>query len=326
MNSNRTLGVIWIGSLLLSMVTMACAPSSSSGGSGASCTSDAQCTYCYGGKCLECMTAADCPSGSLCRANVCERDAGCTATSCPANSSCNGYDGVCHPNVAPARPVCGQADPSGGYDAGWGPAPSVSNSVCYSCAGCPKGSECLCGAAGLIGNVRCADLGSGAACLLTGGGGICRLFSGDCATNTQCAGLPGTPVCSEQGQCVQCLRDSDCPQDAGAQGCVNNQCGACCTSNAQCPASGPLCDHGFCYAQCASDSDCQALDAGTPFCCGALCQAGPVCQPDAGSDADVDAEAGSRADGGADADAGDADAARVGDADAGSPTDARSGG
>src|SRR6185437_7931108 len=112
---------------------------------------------------------------------------------------------------------------------------------------CPRGSECLCGASGVVGGLRCQDLGSGAACFLTGAGGTCQVFPGDCASNAQCEGTPATPVCSQGGECVACVRDSDCGQDAGPRGCVQNQCVRCCASDDECPATA-VCTNGFCYA------------------------------------------------------------------------------
>jgi hypothetical protein len=214
-------------------------------------------------------------------------DAGCASSSstcpggfscvaCPAGSACNDSTGICSQNGPPFYPVCGQWDPSGGFDAGTGPGPGQGGS-CASCLGCPRGSECVCGASGLIGGVRCTDAAGAAACFLTGAVGECEVFPGDCATNTQCASTRATPLCSSGGNCVQCLRDSDCRQDAGSQGCFNNQCGACCRSNADCPPDNPWCEKGFCYLQCTVDAECQAFDAGTPHCCAGLCQAGSAC-------------------------------------------------
>jgi hypothetical protein len=135
-----------------------------------------------------------------------------------------------------------------------------------------------------VGGVRCSE-GGAVACFFTGAAGECETFPGDCATNSQCQGTPLTPLCSPGGNCVECLKDADCRQDAGAQGCFSNQCGPCCGSNADCPSSSPWCEKGFCYTQCKADSDCAIYDAGYTRCCAGLCQQGAECGADGGADA-----------------------------------------
>jgi hypothetical protein len=155
--------------------------------------------------------------------------------------------------------------------------------------------------------VRCSDPAAGIACFFSGAVGECEIFAGDCATNTQCQGLPQTPFCSPGGNCVECLKDIDCRQDAGAQGCFNNLCGRCCGSNTDCPPAAPWCEKGFCYQQCATASDCVVFDAGYTLCCQGLCQSGSACPADAGAaqDGGPAPDAGTLQDGGVHADGGD---------------------
>jgi hypothetical protein len=191
---------------------------------------------------------------------------------CPMGTQCDD-NGTCVSTAPAPLPVCGSTDPSNGYDAGSGPGPQ-SGATCAECVGCPRGSECVCGVAG----VRCANAGADLACFVTGAIGTCQVFPGDCATNDQCRSTPATPVCSPDGNCVECLRDSDCRQDGGLQGCVQRRCGPCCRMNADCPV-GSMCASGFCYA-CDGDAGCNKGDGGAQLADGGA-------PPDAGSPTDA---------------------------------------
>ena len=269
------------------LLCAACSPAlNHSLGNGQSCSADGQCrsNHCYQGDCVGCRDNGDCAADQVCgvgriltSANgpTCiSADAGCssspsacppggfTCVACPTGQQCNDSDGTCQGPGAP--PVCGMWDPSGGYDAGTGPGPMDVGQACLSCAGCALGSECLCGGSGLIGGVRCQNAAAAIACFATGAVGQCQIFPGDCATNSQCSGA--TPLCNSGGTCVQCLKDADCPQTPGAQGCFSGTCGACCRTNADCGPDTPQCISGFCYP-CQTDGGCQTdagQDAGAP--------------------------------------------------------------
>jgi hypothetical protein len=277
---------------------------------GEGCSDAVECVsnHCVGGYCSQCEADSDCGEGNKCGryprvvgppgGPYCvSRDAGCASTpdQCPEGFSCTGCDagagyachdttGECYSFKAPPPPQCGQYDESRGFDAGnTGPPPDVSGSTCYTCVGCPRGSSCVCGASGLVGGLRCDDVGTALACFATGGVGSCRIFPDDCNSNAQCTGT--NKLCNKDGRCTQCLRDADCPLlvDGGATGCIQGKCYGCCTSDSQCPASGPTCVKGFCYA-------CSAYDGG---------RCGPPPGPDGGNDGGSDGGSdGGNADGG----------------------------
>jgi hypothetical protein len=273
------------GTSLMVAFSVAACPSTPahSRGNGESCSADGDCesNHCSQGECVGCVTASDCDPGFVCSypsrilgpsntPSCIAADAGCASspsrcpgggfycTACPDGYACNDSTGVCY-STTPTLPVCGSSNPVGLYDAGWGPGPNLNGATCFDCLGCPLGSECVCDVAGLAG-VRCNNPGAAAACFLGGGVGTCQVFPGDCATNTQCTSTPATPLCSAYGNCVQCMEDADCSQDAGAQGCVSNKCGPCCRSDTDCPGDAPLCESGFCYV-CQADAGCPT-DAG----------------------------------------------------------------
>lgn len=75
-----------------------------------------------------------------------------------------------------------------------------------------------------------------------------------------------TPVCdAAQGECVECLAQTDCPATRPVCDTARNAC-AVCLGNADCPAETPLCDtsvEGGRCVTCLSDADCAEP---SPFC------------------------------------------------------------
>jgi hypothetical protein len=286
--------------LAAAAVLATCGPVKESRKNGEGCDEDLQCEsgHCAESYCSPCAVDSDCSTDQRCGRTAryvgapggpyCVHiDAGCASTpskcpegftcsTCDAGFACHDTTGECYSTATPPPPMCGSADSSRGYDAGWGPGPNTSGSTCYTCIGCPFGSTCVCGATGLVGGLACTNAGAALACFATGGVGTCRVFPGDCASNAQCVDAGTERLCNSEGHCAQCLRDTDCPQptDGGAAGCIQGKCYGCCTQDTQCPGSAPTCVNGFCYA-------CSSYDGGR-------------CNPsvsDGGSDGGNDGEA-----------------------------------
>ncbi len=111
---------------------------------------------------------------------------------------------------------------------------------------------------------------------------------GGCTTNQDCISTPATPYCDlPPGMCVACLTDPDTCPIGEACSPTTHTCQPLpggCTSNAECPASKPICDtsDGQCVG-CLQSSQCPAGDICidtqcVPACGGGLaCTGGLVC-------------------------------------------------
>jgi DNA-binding beta-propeller fold protein YncE len=99
-----------------------------------------------------------------------------------------------------------------------------------------------------------------------------------CTKDTQCCtGICNTKAGKKnkdgQGRCRCVKRGKPCTADrncCGGRACTGGVCGPGCASNADCPASTPVCTAGTCTG-CATDGDCRGE---LPLCCGGLCTAG----------------------------------------------------
>jgi hypothetical protein len=109
-----------------------------------------------------------------------------------------------------------------------------------------------------------------------------------CAANSDCPG----DVCvtdsgsSKAGQCVGCLKDSDCGGSNGDCDTATNTCT--CTKNEQCSNPTPTCSNSTCVA-CKTASDC-AGNKGGPVCSSGSCREPAGSEPgsrDAGHDSGV---------------------------------------
>jgi hypothetical protein len=117
-----------------------------------------------------------------------------------------------------------------------------------------------------------------------GEGGAATLSSIDCARNSDC---PGALLCDrDRALCVECLRDSDCADDAT---CLAGSCHAACRSDKDCRALDQLCgDAGVCV-DCITDAHCAR---------GEVCSTAGVCETLAANDGGAPGTGGSQSSGG----------------------------
>lgn len=84
-----------------------------------------------------------------------------------------------------------------------------------------------------------------------------------CASDSDCAALPGQMACSPSGACVECVNNADC--GGATPYCVANQCEEC-NGDAACTPSEPVCSgSAHTCGGCAIDADCSLYPA-TPNC------------------------------------------------------------
>lgn len=110
--------------------------------------------------------------------------------------------------------------------------------------------------------------------------------AGPCVTNckTACAGdgdcANGTKCDKTSGECVECLQNTDCPQDKAfckAQACVA------CLVDADCKTTGYRCEQNVCVPSCRTAADCRSLPGSVCSATTNSCQceaAAPSCAPD----------------------------------------------
>jgi hypothetical protein len=162
------------------------------------CTSGAQCpasaAICLAGACVQCMTNADCGTGTT-----------------PA---CWLADHTCH------APCTSSQQCQNGNNA------SICNTSTGACVGCNSGTDCpssrkICDSA----TAQCVECSSNADCAGTSTPACSRNQCVACATNADCSGT--TPYCNTAGdngpRCAQCLQDAHCP--ASAPKCNGGTCG-----------------------------------------------------------------------------------------------------
>ena len=190
----------------------------------------------------------------------------------PANPTCNPpcADGEHCCATNDCRECCGNADCDGGETCEGGQCVGGCDPQCQdrecgpdqcgsTCGDCDPSEDCD----NQTGQCVCRKECAGKECGPDGCGGAC---------NPGCSG--SEPVCTEAGQCVQCVAASDCP-DPGqcrVKSCTTGN--ACVPEVAQnstnprgaCP-NNQVCCEGGCTG-CCKDGDC----AGTQVCCGGTCK------------------------------------------------------
>lgn len=264
------------------------------------CTSNSQCSadapYCiistssagngsvsYGDNshCVQCRTAADCPTTSS------EPFARCNGNSCSKTSVCVS-DSECA-SVFPNRPYCSSG----------------------SCVACTTNSQCSSDTPFCISNVCKSECSTSAQCSsvvptkpyctstvnngsLTKGQCVKCLSNANCPTSapfckssvctstcqydTQCKAVYGSAAAyCLSGTCKECSTDSQCAsKNANMPYCNNNVCQSSCTSNSQCKAYYYCYGSGGCGASCkpncSSDNDCSGKQRCATSGCGTYCK------------------------------------------------------
>ena len=220
------------------------------------------------GDCVDCVYDSDCGSGQVCTDNKCETADLCASVNCTGGQTCNASTGECE---CPSGQIlsdgqCEQADCSNGGIICSGSTPvCAENGQCVQClvkGDCDGDKECInniCEVVDACKNVTCEG---GKECV----DGVCVCPSGkidnngicegpDCANGgISCSG--STPVCAENGQCVECTSNSHC---SGGKECSGNVC--------KCPSSKPYLSGSTCV-ECTSDSQC----SGGKECSGNVCK------------------------------------------------------
>ncbi len=225
-----------------------CTPLSSGLACTSGCNADAECAI--GFKCLQATNA-----GKQCvpYSNKCT---GCVVDGCPAGQICNFGNGQCTQAVA----TCGscQLDYQCSGDG---------SSLCYR----PEGSSVgVCGPA--CGQANACPENSSCS-LSIEGRSVCGFTGGTCCYGAQCAACncaADQPICVD-GQCVQCLTDSDCPIGAGPCDLNTNQC-----AGSSCSDPTPFLYEGACV-ECLNGTHCGSgmCDTTTHTCSSDICD---VCQ------------------------------------------------
>ncbi len=187
--------------------------------------------------CVQCLSAADCGGDSP----VC--DAAGTCTACASDADCVGSAN------GPACEVwgaCGQCSSTNASQCTGGDA--ICDFPSGTCVSCEFNTDCTSAAA--------------PACDTTTH--LCQ----PCATDADCAGNLGGPVCEtapglKQGSCVLCAADTDCTNPATPVcDTVSNQCVGCLTS-ANCAAPTAVCSPTEICVGCLTSANCSGA---TPAC------------------------------------------------------------
>ena len=210
----------------------------------------------YQVSCVACLEDSHCGAGELCVNNTCElNQALCTndASLCAGLTPICGDTGACNPcsdGDCPEGLVC---DPSG---------------ACLECRNGQDREDCpveapICGS-----DNTCRGCDSNPECELRNpNSDLCDDDTGQCvgcADADDCGGE--TPIC-EDGLCVACDADADnCDEVDDGLVCADS--GACveCLDNNQCDGETPICGDDAACEACRVDTECAALEAGTPLC------------------------------------------------------------
>ena len=284
-------------------------------GTCAKCNTDTHCSTqhpvrgkCSSSKyCTQCLTNADCPSGTTCRSDfpyLCGSNSGCNSDSqCPTDRphcvNTNSWGGSgkycfacevdrdCKLWKGGSLPYCigGTCkECKSNSDCG-----SVSASACVSnaCTACTSSADCshltatpFCKLSGATG--QCVECLSSDECITVAksrcsSAGSCVA----CSNNNDCTKFSSTPVCSTStspNKCAQCGEHSDCPSTTASK-CSSGSCTSC-TAHSHCErfSSTPKCSGGQCV-ECVANNDCTSVSAsrcsGTNTC--ATCMASTDC-------------------------------------------------
>jgi len=212
-----------------------------------------------------CTDQADCPVGYTCYAVTNEgsqcvpfsyKCEGCVVDGCGAGETCNYATGAC---MAPL-PTCGGCNFD--YECS-----ADGSAVCHQLADGSKSCAPACGDGGACPeNSTCTQTASGSSVCAFNGSSCC--YGPDCA-GCDCSG--NTPQCLD-GECVQCLKDADCPTGTGP--CDMNT--HSCQGMGSCQDPTPFLWQGACV-ECLNSTHCTsgACDVNTHSCTGDACS---VCQ------------------------------------------------
>ncbi len=259
------------------------------------CVSDETCNgkYCHNGTCVECVRDDQCADAQKCRNNQCEYE-------CSENSQCDGY---CADHKCQACTSRSQCDDGDLCRNGKCLAPSETNIECESdddcsdnkvcklennqCVRCVDEDDCTnneicrsdntCGPEctsnaqcdGLCIDTRCVACNTSEEC---GDDLICHLGAckspgdlpeGTCNTKADCKYYNVGNIC-DHNQCVECVENNDCAENADAPVCSNNQCVQC-NDDTNCAGDAPACVDHVCV-ECGDNTYCAANEGGNNVC------------------------------------------------------------
>ena len=215
-------------------------PQCSSSGQCVECTSDSHCSggqqcsgnvckcpsskpYLSGSTCVECTSDSNCSDGKKCLSNFCQSVDACEGVSCTGGKTCVNGDCICPSGQIDNKGICEMPDCSNGGVTCTG-GKTCQNKVCS----CPSGQidnngtceapNCANGGVTCTGGKTCQNKVCVCPSDQVDNNGTCE--APNCANGgIICSG--STPVCAENGQCVECAQDSHC--DSG-EVCLNSSC------------------------------------------------------------------------------------------------------
>jgi hypothetical protein len=211
--------------------------------------------------CTGCLTNDDCGDTQICTNGVCTT---CTLTDTSKCSSASPYCVVDPVNAAASQ--CAQCTDNGQCTS---PQPKC-HSATKTCRECEVNTDC---GSGVCKDGSCVECTDNTTCTSAENPvcdtetNICRPCI-DSAPVNSCLSTNGLGYFCKNTTCVPgCNTDADCP--ASAPICTENQCKACTQDNtAQCSGSVPVCNtKGICTG-CLTDQDCTSVDPNTvtPVC------------------------------------------------------------
>lgn len=219
--------------------------------------------------CVECLTDDNCTGGDFCVENICVECRG--NDDCFDFDPCNGIETCVDGGCVAGTPPCGDELCE---DLGDG---------AFRCYGCDNDTDC--------------DDGLFCTGVETCDNGTCSSSGDPCVIYWNSMPAAVGPYCDEENdQCVECLSDDNCTDNA-TPFCVDNTCVECaddddCDNGLFCDGA-EVCDNGTCLdgeppcddngttpfcdeeldqcVECRDDGDCIGGDNNTPLCDGAFC-------------------------------------------------------
>ncbi|CAH1773959.1 unnamed protein product, partial [Owenia fusiformis] len=274
------------------------------------CLSNADCTAhpfgdtCKDGKC-GCDSSANCAGGEDCKNGICEicvNDDGCTTggnvilidekgpvcisskCGCTLNSQCD------YPDSLGAQCLSGKCGCATNADC----TNNDNGATCISGAcGCNVDADCGVSFNGLTcvnNKCGCNRDKNRAECNLVKGGYKCMNSRCGCERNKHCEDITDPLPYCHLGECVECLNDHTCRQNANGPVCSTTTFTCGCSTNADCEgakgrgSNGPVCTAGKCV--CNTNSDCSNTNQ-FPNYRGAVCSGG-ACGCTTDSDCDIE--------------------------------------